>query len=122
MLVKAIQDELKAEIPADDKAGEAKKKLAHYYELCASGCSASRSRRSGCGRIIAHSTRFVRFRLKLGVLPRTHGSALFTRGETQALVTATLGTTDDSQRLETFEGEQRKTVHAPLQLPAVFSG
>ena len=38
--------------------------------------------------------------IETGVLPRTHGSALFTRGETQALVTATLGTMDDSQRLE----------------------
>ena len=37
---------------------------------------------------------------EVGVLPRTHGSSLFTRGETQALVTATLGTKDDEQRIE----------------------
>ena len=42
------------------------------------------------------------------VLPRTHGSAIFTRGETQALVTATLGTADDVQRLDWLEGESKK--------------
>jgi polyribonucleotide nucleotidyltransferase len=42
--------------------------------------------------------------IEVGVLPRTHGSALFTRGETQALVTVTLGTKDDEQRLELLEG------------------
>jgi polyribonucleotide nucleotidyltransferase len=42
---------------------------------------------------------------EVGVLPRTHGSALFTRGETQALVTATLGTSSDAQRLDWVEGE-----------------
>ena len=40
---------------------------------------------------------------EVGVLPRTHGSALFTRGETQALVTATLGTKEDEQRIEMFD-------------------
>ena len=43
--------------------------------------------------------------IETGVLPRTHGSAVFTRGETQALVTCTLGTADDAQKIETFEGE-----------------
>jgi len=41
--------------------------------------------------------------IEIGVLPRTHGSALFTRGETQALVTVTLGTKDDEQRIEMFD-------------------
>src|SRR3569833_681253 len=43
--------------------------------------------------------------VRVGVLPRTPGSALFTRGETQALVVATLGTTRDSQVNDAFEGE-----------------
>ncbi len=55
-----------------------------------------------------------------GVLPRAHGSALFTRGETQALVTCTLGTSDDTQLIEAFEGDSRNAVHAALQLPAVL--
>ena len=41
----------------------------------------------------------------VGLLPRTHGSAVFTRGETQALVTATLGTADDKQKIELVDGE-----------------
>ncbi|NMP25832.1 polyribonucleotide nucleotidyltransferase [Rahnella sp. SAP-1] len=44
--------------------------------------------------------------VRTGVLPRTHGSALFTRGETQALVTATLGTTRDAQNLDELMGEK----------------
>jgi len=43
-----------------------------------------------------------------GLLPRTHGSALFTRGETQALVTTTLGTSSDEQRMDSLFGEYRK--------------
>ena len=43
--------------------------------------------------------------IEVGTLPRTHGSALFTRGETQALVTATLGTSRDAQIIEEYEGE-----------------
>jgi polyribonucleotide nucleotidyltransferase len=45
---------------------------------------------------------------EVGLLPRTHGSALFTRGETQALVTATLGTSEDIQRVDIMEGESSK--------------
>ncbi|MBX9603715.1 MAG: polyribonucleotide nucleotidyltransferase [Bryobacteraceae bacterium] len=44
--------------------------------------------------------------VEVGVLPRTHGSALFTRGETQALVTATLGTKDDEQRIELLDSAE----------------
>ena len=46
---------------------------------------------------------------RTGVLPRTHGSALFTRGETQALVTATLGTARDAQVLDELMGERTDT-------------
>ena len=51
--------------------------------------------------------------IEVGVLPRVHGSAVFTRGETQALVSATLGTEDDAQKIETVEGEtyQRFMLH-----------
>jgi polyribonucleotide nucleotidyltransferase len=44
--------------------------------------------------------------VEVGVLPRTHGSSLFTRGETQALVTATLGTKEDEQRIEMFDASE----------------
>lgn len=45
---------------------------------------------------------------EVGVLPRTHGSGLFTRGETQALVVATLGSSDDEQRIDSIAGEENK--------------
>ena len=57
---------------------------------------------------------------EVGMLPRTHGSALFTRGETQALVTATLGTKEDEQRIEMLDIARKiKALHAALQFPAV---
>ena len=60
--------------------------------------------------------------IETGVLPRTHGSALFTRGETQALVTATLGTMDDGQRLESYEGEQKKNFMLHYNFPPFSVG
>ena len=54
----------------------------------------------------ASSTKSARSTCEVGVLPRTHGSALFTRGETQALVTATLGTKDDEQRIELLDSSE----------------
>ena len=60
-------------------------------------------------RIDGRDTRTVRpIRAEVGVLPRTHGSALFTRGETQALVTATLGTGEDEQIIDALDGEYRE--------------
>jgi polyribonucleotide nucleotidyltransferase len=56
------------------------------------------------------------------VLPRVHGSALFTRGETQALVSATLGTTDDAQRLESYEGEQKRRFMLHYNFPPFSVG
>ncbi len=46
---------------------------------------------------------------KIGILPRVHGSAIFTRGETQALVATTLGTSEDEQKIDSLEGEAFKT-------------
>ena len=54
----------------------------------------------------AHTVRPIT--VKVGVLPRTHGSALFTRGETQAIVVTTLGTTRDAQIIDGLEGERRE--------------
>lgn len=57
-----------------------------------------------------------------GLLPRTHGSALFTRGETQALVTATLGTAEDMQRLDVLEGEAFKRFMLHYNFPPFSVG
>jgi polyribonucleotide nucleotidyltransferase len=60
-------------------------------------------------RIDGRDTKTVRpIRSEVGVLPRTHGSALFTRGETQALATATLGTGEDEQIIDALDGEYRE--------------
>ena len=61
---------------------------------------------NGDPRIDGRDTRTVRpISIRTGVLPRTHGSALFTRGETQALVVATLGTGRDEQKVDALQGE-----------------
>jgi polyribonucleotide nucleotidyltransferase len=57
-----------------------------------------------------------------GVLPRTHGSALFTRGETQAIVTCTLGTSDDSQLIESVEGDRRESFMLHYNFPPFSVG
>ena len=59
---------------------------------------------------------------EVGILPRTHGSALFTRGETQALVTTTLGTTDDEQRIESLEGLKRERFMLHYNFPPFSVG
>jgi polyribonucleotide nucleotidyltransferase len=60
--------------------------------------------------------------IEVGVLPRTHGSAVFQRGETQALVTATLGTADDQQKIETMDGEQWKRFMLHYNFPPFSVG
>jgi len=59
---------------------------------------------------------------EVSILPRTHGSALFTRGETQALVTATLGTAEDMQRLDVLEGEAFKRFMLHYNFPPFSVG
>jgi polyribonucleotide nucleotidyltransferase len=60
--------------------------------------------------------------IETSVLPRTHGSAVFTRGETQALVTCTLGTADDAQKIESFEGETWKSFMLHYNFPPFSVG
>jgi polyribonucleotide nucleotidyltransferase len=60
--------------------------------------------------------------VKVGVLPRTHGSALFTRGETQALVVTTLGTTRDAQIIDGLEGERREPFMLHYNFPPFSVG
>jgi len=60
--------------------------------------------------------------VKVGVLTRTHGSGLFTRGETQALVTTTLGTTRDAQIIDALEGERREPFMLHYNFPPFSVG
>lgn len=59
---------------------------------------------------------------EVGLLPRTHGSALFTRGETQSLAVATLGTTEDEQRIDALEGEYYRTFMLHYNFPPFSVG
>ncbi|HXJ78829.1 MAG TPA: polyribonucleotide nucleotidyltransferase [Candidatus Methylomirabilis sp.] len=59
---------------------------------------------------------------EVGYLPRAHGSALFTRGETQALVSATLGTKDDEQKIESFEGDIHRRFMLHYNFPSFSTG
>ncbi|WP_424192231.1 polyribonucleotide nucleotidyltransferase [Ampullimonas aquatilis] len=74
-------------------------------------------------RIDGRDTRTVRpISIRLGVLPRTHGSALFTRGETQALVVATLGTGRDEQIIDSLQGEYRDRFMLHYNMPPFATG
>jgi polyribonucleotide nucleotidyltransferase len=74
-------------------------------------------------RIDGRDTRTVRpIAIRIGVLPRTHGSALFTRGETQALVTATLGTKQDEQIIDALMGEYRERFMLHYNMPPFATG
>ncbi len=77
----------------------------------------------GAPRIDGRDTRTVRpIDVQVGVLPRTHGSALFTRGETQALVITTLGTNRDSQIIDALGGEYRESFMLHYNFPPYSVG
>ena len=119
-LVKGVKDELKKALPEGDS--HAGKKLSKYYELLREKIFREQ--------VLNERTRpdhraFDEIRnvtIETGVLPRVHGSALFTRGETQALVSATLGTTDDAQRMESYEGEQKRRFMLHYNFPPFSVG
>ncbi len=78
---------------------------------------------NGEPRIDGRDTRTVRpIVVRNGVLPRTHGSALFTRGETQALVVATLGTGRDEQIIDALQGEYRDRFMLHYNMPPYATG
>jgi len=78
---------------------------------------------AGEPRIDGRDTRTVRpIEISNGILPRTHGSALFTRGETQALVVATLGTDRDAQRIDALDGEFEDRFMMHYNMPPFATG
>ncbi|MDO9152075.1 MAG: polyribonucleotide nucleotidyltransferase [Methylotenera sp.] len=78
---------------------------------------------NGEPRIDGRDTRTVRpISIRTGVLPRTHGSALFTRGETQALVVATLGTGRDEQTIDALQGEYNDRFMLHYNMPPYATG
>ncbi|HEY6348229.1 MAG TPA: polyribonucleotide nucleotidyltransferase [Candidatus Angelobacter sp.] len=118
--VHEIKEKLTAELPEDDD--EAKAKLSHYYEMLRERIfrdQVTHKRRRPDARAFDEIRPIS---IEVGVLPRTHGSAIFTRGETQALVTTTLGTPDDMQRVEKFEGETKKRLMLHYNFPPFSVG
>ena len=78
---------------------------------------------NGEARIDGRDTRTVRpIEVRTGVLPRTHGSALFTRGETQAIVVSTLGTNRDEQIIDALQGEYRDRFMLHYNFPPYSTG
>ena len=119
-LIKQLKDEFKETIPEEDEEG--RKKAGKYFDLLREQIFREQvinQHRRPDGR------KFDQIRdiwIEVGVLPRTHGSAIFTRGETQALVTTTLGTGEDMQRLEAFEGEAKKRFMLHYNFPPFSVG
>ena len=119
-LVSELKKKLLAEIPEDDEAAQTK--LKRYYETLRERIfreAVIEKKRRPDGRSFDQVRDIW---VEVGVLPRTHGSAIFTRGETQALVTTTLGTSDDMQRLESFEGEAKKRFMLHYNFPPFSVG
>jgi len=104
--------EIKAEVSKSLAGGEAAKWTGDQVGNALFNLESQLVRRrilAGEPRIDGRDAKTVRpITVKVGVLPRTHGSALFTRGETQALVVTTLGTTRDAQIIDALEGERRE--------------
>lgn len=102
-----IRDQLVARLASDDANDEAETKLKSAIKDIEKNIVRRRIL-EGEPRIDGRDTRTVRpINIRVGVLPRTHGSALFTRGETQALVISTLGTGRDAQIIDALEGERK---------------
>jgi polyribonucleotide nucleotidyltransferase len=118
--------EIKAQTLATLVAGESPKFTAEQVESALFKLESNIVRQrilNGEPRIDGRDTRTVRpISVKVGVLPRTHGSALFTRGETQALVVTTLGTTRDAQIIDALEGERREPFMLHYNFPPFSVG
>ena len=115
---KAMKDQL---ITADSEADFADKCSAAFKKL---EKSIVRGRIiAGQPRIDGRDTKTVRpITIETGVLPRTHGSALFTRGETQAIVVTTLGTDRDAQKIDALEGEYKQPFMLHYNFPPYCVG
>jgi polyribonucleotide nucleotidyltransferase len=118
--IAALRKELIESYPEDDE--EKRRQVAHYFDaveerLFRDDILLNRRRQD---RRAFDQVREIT--CEVGMLPRTHGSALFTRGETQALVTVTLGTGEDQQRLDVLEGEAFKRFMLHYNFPPFSVG
>ncbi len=115
-----IRKALIESFPADDEAK--RRQVAHYFDAIHEKLFRDDTllKRQRPDRRAFDQVRNIT--CEVGFLPRTHGSALFSRGETQALVTATLGTAEDMQRLDVLEGESFKRFMLHYNFPPFSVG
>ena len=119
--IKAIEADVQAQLAADENPPAATDVGDILFELQSS--IVRNQILSGEPRIDGRDTRTVRpISIRTGVLPRAHGSALFTRGETQALVVATLGTARDEQIIDAITGEYRERFMMQYNMPPYATG
>ena len=118
--------EIKSQTTTTLAGGEAAKYTADHVDTALFKLESNIVRQrilNGEPRIDGRDTRTVRpITVKVGVLARTHGSGLFTRGETQALVVTTLGTTRDAQIIDGLEGERREPFMLHYNFPPFSVG
>jgi polyribonucleotide nucleotidyltransferase len=117
--IDAVRDKALATFVSDDMPGET---VAGLFKDLESEIVRGNILKTG-RRIDGRDTKTVRpIVAEVGVLPRAHGSALFTRGETQALVVATLGTGEDEQIIDALEGEYREAFMLHYNFPPYSVG
>ncbi len=116
-ICRLAQEQLKSE--DDPKRGHYVKLAFHQIEYNEVRNTILETRKRADGRGVADIRPIT---CEVGVLPRTHGSALFTRGETQSLVVATLGTMEDEQRIDALEGEYTRAFMLHYNFPPFSVG
>ncbi|MBI5524912.1 MAG: polyribonucleotide nucleotidyltransferase [Deltaproteobacteria bacterium] len=121
--LKTLEDELVAKLveenpESEERAGEAKKVFEAVLRETVRGMVLNKGVRIDGRRL----TDVRPIACEVGLLPRTHGSALFTRGETQAVVVTTLGTSEDEQRVEMLTGEHTKRFMLHYNFPPYSVG
>ena len=117
-----IREQVLTKLVTEDSPDDQKEKISNAMENLESDIVRSRII-EGEPRIDGRDTRSVRpITIKTGMLKRTHGSALFTRGETQALVVTTLGTGRDAQIIDALEGERKEPFMLHYNFPPYCVG
>jgi polyribonucleotide nucleotidyltransferase len=121
--IEALKTRLKAELcPVDDENAPSAQLVGDLFKKVESEIVRNRILDEG-RRIDGRDLATVRpISCEVGLLPRTHGSALFTRGETQALVVATLGTGEDEQMIDSLEGTYNQTFMLHYNFPPYSVG
>jgi polyribonucleotide nucleotidyltransferase len=121
--VKAVRDKVKAELcPPDVEDAPSAQVVSDLFKKLESTIVRGRILDNG-QRIDGRDLKTVRpIVAEAGILPRTHGSALFTRGETQALVVATLGTGEDEQMIDSLEGTYKEAFMLHYNFPPYSVG